>query len=164
VLNSENTEFSIVVVDATKLNKLARFYYRGAGEIVRYFKILKEAGRLLVATEVTVERAWQSFKRKSFFKNRIEEQKFEKLYYGKINILIDRIIPTNVYQAFIPEADLILQDTDWQKEDAHVLACAITFSYTGLTTSIWTDDRDFLSKAEIIESRFGIKVFSLVDY
>jgi len=41
VLNSENTEFSIVVVDATKLNKLARFYYRGAGEIVRYFKILK---------------------------------------------------------------------------------------------------------------------------
>lgn len=162
MIDSENASITVVVVDATKLNKLARFCHRNAGEIMKYFQKLKAAGKLLVATELTVDRAWQSFKRKTSFQNENEEQETKKLYYGKVNVLLDKVVPLQSYQMFIPEADRILQDTDWQKEDAHVLACAIAYSYLDLETFIWTDDSDFLSKAELIESRFGIKVFSLV--
>jgi hypothetical protein len=81
----------VVVVDATKLNKLARFCYRNVGEIMEYFQKLKATGKLLVATEITVDRAWQSFKRKTSFQNENEEQKTKKLYYGKVNILLDKV-------------------------------------------------------------------------
>jgi len=160
-VESENADITVVVVDATKLNKLARFCYRNTGEIIKYFKKLKATGKLLVATEITVNRAWQSFKRKTSFQNENEEQKIKKLYYGKVKTLLDKIVSPQSYQEFIPDADQILQDTDWQKEDAHVLACAIAYSYLDLRTFIWTDDSDFLSKAQLIESRFGIRVFPL---
>jgi len=160
-VESENADIIVVVVDATKLNKLARFCHGNTGEIIKYFEKLKATGKLLVATEITVSRAWQSFERKTPFQSENEKQKIEKLYHGKIKALLDKIVSLQSYQTFIPDADQILQDTDWQKEDAHVLACAIAYSYLGVKTSIWTDDSDFLSKAKLIENGFGIRVFQL---
>ena len=157
----KDVSISVVIVDATKLNKLARFYHRNTGDIIRYFQKLKADGKLLLSVEMTVDRAWQSFKRKEPFQSKNEELEIRRLYYGKVQILLDEIVPLQKYQSFISDTDQVLQD--WQKEDAHVLACAIAYSSClGVRTSIWTDDNDFISKANLIDNKFGIKVIQLV--
>jgi len=148
----------VVVVDATKLNKLARFSFRGYGQIESFFLKLKAQGKALVAPEITVVRAWESFRRKTALS---EEEKVKALYLGKVELLIDRVVPARLYEDFLEVADSVLKDDDPEKEDAHVLACALAYRALGLKTAIWSDDRDFLLKARLLKEKFSVEVFSL---
>ncbi|WP_022846814.1 hypothetical protein [Desulfurobacterium sp. TC5-1] len=162
-MNDESCDAKVVVVDATKLFKLASSVFRGRGKIYDCFISLKKrTDVIVVTTSITVRRAWQSFCRKNEEFDSIEEE-----YYGKIEFLVDEVLEESMYKNFLENADEILNDQDEEKEDTHVLAAAVYLKEIGQEigqkTYIWTDDTDFLKRKDEIERMWGIEVIKLTD-
>lgn len=63
-----------------------------------------------------------------------------------------------MYSEKIETASNILEDDDYEREDSHALALAITLQKEGFKTYIWTNDKDFLEKIELIEQITQVKV------
>ena len=153
----------VVVVDSSKLNKLARFCASNQGVIKSIFLAGKSKGYVFVATTTNVRRALQSFMYELRKKgNEDEIKKVARLYVSEIDVLLDKIIPKEYYLQEIQLADLILQDSDPEKEDSQALSLAIALAKEGFKTWLWTNDRDFLDKAQQIEQKTGIRVVRLL--
>jgi predicted nucleic acid-binding protein len=153
----------VVVVDSSKLNQLARFCASNQGVIKTIFLSRKIKGYRFVATTTNVRRALQSFMRELKKKGKEGEiEKISKLYVDEINILLDGIVPKKYYLQEIQTADLILQDSDPEKEDSQALSLAITLVKEGFKTWLWTNDKDFLDKAKRIDQETGVKIVKLL--
>ena len=149
----------VVVVDSSKLNQLARFCASNQGIIKNVFLDRKMKGYRFVATTTNVKRALQSFIRE--LRKKGKEKKIEmvaRLYVNEVNLLLDKIVPKKFYFHEMRTADLILQDSDSEKEDSQALSLAIALAKEGFKTWLWTNDRDFLDKAQQIEQETGIRV------
>jgi predicted nucleic acid-binding protein len=157
-------ESIVVVVDSSKLNQLARFCVSKRGIIKTVFLSGKAKGYKFVATTTNVRRALQSFMQELKEGGKGEEvKKVARFYVSEINILLDRIVPKNYYLQEIRTADLILQDSDREKEDSQALSLAITLVKEGFETWLWTNDKDFLDKAQQIYQETGVKVVKLLQ-
>jgi hypothetical protein len=158
-------EETIVVVDSSKLNQLARFCVSCRGEIKEVFLKGKLKGWRFVSTTTNVRRALQSFIRELEKKGKKDViGEVAKLYVKEVELLLDKVIPKRFYLCEVFAADEVLFDSDFEKEDAQALALAIVLVKEGFEVLLWTNDKDFLGKSEEIERRFGVKVVKILKF
>jgi len=149
----------VVVTDSSKLYQLARFCETETGAIKEVFLSGKLRGYSFVTTKTNLRRAWQAYERE--LKRKGKEEKVEGVkerFFSLVNLVIDRIISEDYYLEKMPQAEKLLQDDDYEKEDSQALALAIALRKEGYEVLLWTNDHDFLVRAEEIEKKTGVRI------
>jgi len=150
----------VVVVDSTKLNQLARFCLTCRGVIKDVFLSGKAKGYRFVSTTTNFRRALQAFIRE--LPESVDLSAVSKLYVKEAVLLLDAVIPERFYASSFSLAKELLEDEDYEFEDAQALALAVELKREGFEVFLWTNDKDFLSKSSKIEETTGVKVIKLL--
>jgi len=150
----------VVVVDSTKLNQLARFCLTCRGVIRDVFLSGKAKGYRFVSTTTNFRRALQAFIRG--LPEGMDLSAVSKLYVKEAFLLLDAVVPKKFYLSSLSLAKELLEDEDYEFEDAQALALAVELKREGFEVFLWTNDKDFLSKSSKIEETTGVKVIKLL--
>ena len=113
----------VVVVDSTKLNQLARFCLTCRGVIKDVFLSGKAKGYRFVSTTTNFRKALQAFIRE--LPESIDLSAVSKLYVKEAVLLLDAVIPERFYASSFSLAKELLEDEDYEFEDAQALALAV---------------------------------------